>query len=363
MTRFDRYITKRWFFSFIPSLIVLVATYMAGDTVFSMLELVKRGISPSTIAIHFALKAPTIFYQMTPMAALMATLLTLTGMKRSGEMTAIFVSGWGIVRMSAPFLAAAIVVSLFSYYINETVAPGANRISRDLVRTGAGSGGSVVGTERIWLLEGNRIIHVRSTQDEGTVLMEPTVLQFKGKGLRELELRIDAVRARWKNGIWVTDEAYLRSFTDNLVSNTRIVTDSRLPIMIRPEEFHRVRRKPEEMSREELIGYVENLRKAGLPSGWHHVRVYRKSSAAALSLIFTVIALPVGLLVPIRGGVPLGVGLSILLSIVFWSAFSFCLSLGYSELIPAPTAAWAAQAIFLSLGLITLAMVRRPRLT
>ena len=118
-----------------------------------------------------------------------------------------------------------------------------------------------------------------------------------------------------------------------------------------------------EMSREELIGYVENLRKAGLPSGWHHVRVYRKSSAAALSLIFTVIALPVGLLVPIRGGVPLGVGLSILLSIVFWSAFSFCLSLGYSELIPAPTAAWAAQAIFLSLGLITLAMVRRPRLT
>ena len=118
MTRLDRYITGRWFFSFIPSLIVLVAAYMAGDMAFSMLELVKRGVPPSTIAIHFALKAPTMFYQMTPIAALVATMLTLTGMKRSGEMTAILVSGWGIVRFCAPVLTASIVVSLFSYYVN-----------------------------------------------------------------------------------------------------------------------------------------------------------------------------------------------------------------------------------------------------
>ncbi len=363
MNRLDRYITRRWFFSFIPVLIVLVAVYIAGDAAFSMLDLVKRGFSSSTIAIHFALKTPTMFYQMTPIAALMATLLTLTGMKRSGEMTAIFVSGWGIVRFSAPFLAVATAVSLFAYHVNESVAPGANRTSRDLVRTGTGSGGSVVGTELIWLLEGNRIIHIRSAQEEGTVLVEPTILQFKGKGLRDLELRIDALQARWKEGTWVADEAYWRTFTDNMVSETRVLTGSPLPIKIRPEEFNRVRRKPEEMNRGELTRYVANLRKAGLPSDWHHVRIYRKSSAAALSLIFTVIALPVGFLVPIRGGMPLGVGLGIFLSIVFWSAFSFCLSLGYSGLLSAPIAAWAAQAIFLSLGLIALAIIGKPRLT
>ena len=363
MNRLDRYITRRWFFSFIPSLIVLVAAYMAGDMALSMLELVKRSVPPSTIAIHFALKTPTMFYQMTPIAALVATMLTLTGMKRSGEMTAILVSGWGIVRFSTPVLAASIVVSLFSYYVNETVAPGANRISRDLVRSGPGSGGFVVGTERIWLLEGNRIVYIRSAQEEGTVLVEPTVLQFAGKGLRELELRIDAPLARWQNGTWIADEAYLRLFTDNMISETRILANRPLPILVHPEEFHRVRRKPEEMSRAELIRYVANLRKAGLPSDWHNVRIYRKSSAAALSLIFTVIALPVGLLVPIRGGVPLGVGLSIFLAILFWSAFSFCLSLGYSGLIPAPAAAWASQIVFLSLGLIALGVIRRPRLT
>ena len=108
---------------------------------------------------------------------------------------------------------------------------------------------------------------------------------------------------------------------------------------------------------------MENLKIAGLPYNWHHVRIYRKASAAALSLIFTVIALPIGLIVPIRGGIPLGIGLSILLAIIFWSAFSFCLSLGYSGLIPAPAAAWTAQAVFLVLGLLALTAIRRPRLT
>jgi lipopolysaccharide export system permease protein len=116
------------------------------------------------------------------------------------------------------------------------------------------------------------------------------------------------------------------------------------------------------MSRAELIRYVEDLKTAGLPFNWHNVRIYRKASAAALSLIFTILALPVGLMVPIRGGVPLGVGLSILLAIIFWAAFSFCLSLGYTGLLPAPTAAWVAQAVFLFLGLVSLLSIRRPRL-
>jgi lipopolysaccharide export system permease protein len=349
--------------SFFPSLIVLVAVYMAGDTVFTIWDLIKRGLSPLIIALHFALKAPTMFYQMTPVAALLATLLTLTGMKRSGEMTASFISGQGVIRMSVPFLMAALTVSFFSYYVNETIAPGANRISRDLVRNQTGSGSSAVGTERIWLLKGNKVIHIRSVQEKGAVLVEPTVLQFEGKGLRTLELRMDAQRVYWKDGIWFAEEVYLRSFNDGLLSDVQILSDSRIPIPIKPGEFHRVRRKPEEMSRGQLIRYVENLKMAGLPYNWHHVRIYRKASAAALSLIFTVIAFPIGLIVPIRGGIPLGIGLSILLAIIFWSAFSFCLSLGYSGLIPAPVAAWTAQAVFLVLGLLALTAIRRPRLT
>ena len=85
-------------------------------------------------------------------------------------------------------------------------------------------------------------------------------------------------------------------------------------------------------------------------------------SSAAIALIFTVIALPVSFAVPVRGGAPLGTGLSIILALVFWTMFSLSLSLGYAGVIPPPVAAWAAQVLFLFLGMVALMMTKHPRL-
>ena len=259
--------------------------------------------------------------------------------------------------------AIAVVVSLLAFYVTESMAPGANRISRDLVRIGSGPGSSVVGTKRIWLLEGNRVIHIRTVQDEGARLIQPTVLQFEGKGLRNLSLRMDAESAVWEDNAWKAREVVLRQFTDGNLVSSKVLKDQRLPIRIRPDEFYRVRRKPEEMSISELRKYILNLEAAGLPHITHQVSIYLKVSTAAISLIFTVFALPVAFLMPIRGGVPMGLGLSILLVLIFWSFFSLILSLGYAGIIPPPVAAWSAQAVALLLGLAALALIKHPRLT
>ena len=133
-------------------------------------------------------------------------------------------------------------------------------------------------------------------------------------------------------------------------------------IRIRPEEFYKVRRIPEEMSTSELRSYILNLRAAGLPYITHQVNIYQKVSTAVISFIFTVIALPIAFLIPIRGGVPLGLGLSILLVLIFWSLFSLALTLGYTGIISPPLAAWSAQALALVLGLTALALIKHPRL-
>ena len=363
MNRLDRYMIRRWLLFFIPAMVILGAAYLASDAAFTLWEYIRRGLSPTHIAMHYVLKTPNILYQMAPIASLIATLLTMTSMKRSGEMTAVFATGIGGVRMGAPVLAIAVVASLMAFYVTESMAPGANRISRDLVREGSGPGSSVVGTKRIWLLEGNRVIHIRSVQDGGARLTQPTVLQFEGKGLRNLSLRMDAESVVWEDNAWKAQEMVLRQFTDGNLTSSKVLKDQRLPIRIRPDEFYRVRRKPEEMSMSELRKYILNLEAAGLPHITHQVSIYLKVSTAAISLIFTVIALPVAFLMPIRGGVPMGLGLSILLVLIFWSIFSLTLTLGYTGIIPPPVAAWGAQALFLLLGLAALGMIKHPRLT
>lgn len=362
MNILNRYIIKRWSLTFVPALVVLMAAYLASDAVFNLWDFLRRGISPSAIAMHYALKTPNILYEMTPVASLLATLLTLTGLKRAGEMTAMFTTGIGGIRISVPILMVALSISIGSFYLTETLGPGANRMSRELVSKKRGTGASVVGEKRIWLLEGNRVIHISSVQEKGTVLVDPTVLQFEGKGLKQLNLRMDSELASWENGAWITERMILRKFRDGHIAQTRIERDQRLPVRITPEEFYSVRRKPEEMNMGQLRKYIDNLKIAGLDYLNHEVSLHQKPSSAAISLIFTVIALPVSFAVPVRGGTPLGTGLSIMLALVFWTLFSLFLSLGYAGVIAAPVAAWAAQVIFLVLGMTALAMVRHPRL-
>jgi len=362
MNLLDRYITRQWLLYFFPSIVVLVAMFLASDVAFTLWDNIRKGMSPDVIALHYILKTPYILYQAAPIASLIATLLTLTGMKRRGEMTTIFASGTGSFRLSGPILATAFFVSLLSFYLTESIVPSANRISRDLVNKGSGSESSVVGTDRIWLRAGNRVIHIRSVENKGTMLTEPTILQFQDNGLRNLTLRVDAKSAQWDDGEWRAERAYLRKFSGGLLVDTEIIKNERLPIRIHPDEFYRVRRKPEEMSRSQLKKYIRNLRLAGLPYARYDVNFYQKASAAATSLVFTILSLPVAFLVPIRSGVAMGIGLSIFFGAIFWSVYSISLSLGFAGIIPASIAAWSAQVTFLALGLTALALIKRPRL-
>ena len=109
MSLLDRYIARKWFLYFFPSAIVLVAMTLAADIAFTLWEFLRKGLAPNTLALHYILKIPYIFNQSLPVAALLATLLTLTGMKRRGEMTAAFVSGTGIFRFCTPIMTAALV--------------------------------------------------------------------------------------------------------------------------------------------------------------------------------------------------------------------------------------------------------------
>jgi lipopolysaccharide export system permease protein len=362
VTILDRYLVKRWFLYFFPSIIVLVTISLASDVAISLWDLLRKGLSPDILALHYTFKIPYLITQVSSIASLLATLLTLTGIKRNGEMTAVFASGTSIFRLCLPVLAASFFVGLITFYLMESVVPGASRTSRDFVSGKDAATSSVVGTDRIWLREGNRVIHIRSVEDKGTMLVEPTVLQFEDRSLSTLIFRADAVSARWVDNSWKTGRLYFRRFSEGFLTETRILKDERMPIGVKPNDFYSIRRKPEDMTLSQLRRYIGSLKLAGFSYSRYEVYFYRKASAASISIIFTLLSLPVALLVPVRSGVAMGIGVSVLLCAVFWSAYSISLSLGYAGIINGAVAAWSAQAVFFILGQGALLIIRRPRL-
>jgi lipopolysaccharide export system permease protein len=363
MKIFDWYLIKRWFTLFVPTIIVLIFTYLSSDVAIKIWSLLERDIVPSSMILHFLLKLPTILFQMAPLASLLATLLTLTGLKRTGELGALFCSGISGIRIGTPLIIASMFVTGIIFYTSESLVPSANRLSRDIVRSGGAIGHHVVGKSRIWLLEGSHVIHIRNIEDNGQLLIEPTVLYFSGKGLSILRERIDAPQARWEVNHWVMDQAVVRRFENRAIESSEQPQRLIPPIEIRPEEFFRIRRRPEDMNRGELNRYIENLKRAGLHYHQYEVQAHDKTAFALLPLVFCVIALPVGFQVSIRGGAPLGIGLSILLALIFWSMYSLALSLGNSGILPAAFAAWCTGILFTVLGVAALLLKPSPRLT
>lgn len=362
MSLLFRYMMKRWFLLFVPSMLVLISAYIAGDMAITVWNLLREGLSLPQLTLHFILKLPTAFYFLAPMASLLASLLMLTGFKKTGELGAIFYCGSGRFRILVPILAATLAVSLFSLYVNDQIAPAANKVSRDIVRDNSGTTTHLVGTSRIWLLEGSRVIYIRNVENGGTMLIEPTVLKFSDHTLKEMVSRIDAPEAVWTDGRWLMKKGILRNFKDNelqAVEGPGVISPD---IRVTPKEFSIVKRSPEEMTMSELKKYVNNLKKSGFRYRWYEVRIFRKSATAFISFVFGLLALPVGFMVPVRGGVPLGIGLSIMITLAFWSIFTFFLSMGYSGLLPAPVSAWTVNILFLLLGAAALIGCRRPRL-
>lgn len=354
---------RKWTTLFLVSLSALALAYLVSEISLRIWSLSDLDIPVSSLAMHFFLKLPTIAYQIAPVASLIATLLTITGLKQTRELGALCSSGISDLRIGLPLLAASFAVSLLSFYVGETIAPSTLKLSRDITREGKGAGSHLVGTDRIWLLESNRVIHIRNVELDGTLLIEPTILQFSGKGLTRISKRIDAPNATWEDGTWIMENGIIRHFEDGRLTYSEPAARIKTPISIKPEEFFQVRRTPEEMSRGELSRYIENLKYSGLAYHIYEVQMHSRAALALIPLIFGLIALPIGFQVPVRGAAPLGMGISIAITVIYWSFLSLALSLGDSGMIPAVVSAWSANVLFSVLGVLGFAIKRTPRLT
>ncbi len=360
--RLDRFLARRWTGAFLPALGVLLAVYLGGEVATRVWPLLQEGIPAGRIAAHFLLKLPLIFYTMAPVAALLATLLTLTALKKSGELGAMFFSGvrpWDVVR---PLALCALLVTAFTFAINQRLVGAANRASEELVRSNRSGAPTLVGTRGIWLIEGNRILHIRSVEGEGTVLLDPTILTFTGTDFTRLAERMDGEKAVWSGESWRLSGAWTRRFEADSPLPPSGPEEVTLSLGVRPDKFFKVQRWPDEMGQKELAEYIRDLRLTGLPSARHAVRWHRNLAVSLLPLALALVAITVAFRIPLRGGVPVGTAAGLLILLAFWSLYSFTLSLGGTGTIHPALAAWGMPLLLTVAGALSIALSPRVRL-
>ncbi len=338
--------------------------YMIIDFRGQFWKLNARGLPATDIAIYFLSKSPSIINQISPMATLLATILTLGILSRNSEITVMKSSGISVFQISVPILVLSFLISLFSIISGEYLIPYSNKICKKIerYRPGRDNINKLFKRDKIWYFGRNNIYNIDLLDHKKEILHGITILQKDDN--YALSRRIDAKTAVWKKDRWVFQEGTIRSFGrsfgKNLADSISVTgcEEQEIELEEKFRDFTVIIKSAAEMNFAELGKHIEKLKRMGLDYKRYMVDLMAKIAFPLVNFILPLIGIPFSLKTGRSAGMASGVGISIIIGFSYWVAMAFCVSLGHTGLLPPFIAAFGSNIIFSIAGVISIMKIR-----
>ncbi len=350
----DRYILKEFVFAFLYCLTAFILLYIIADLFNYIDEMVRNHVPAKTVLVYYAAFTPTILVQVCPMGVLLATIYTLSTLKKTNEITAMRVSGVSLWRIIMPILFMGAILSIVVFVINDRVVPElmpiASKIRDKDIKQKKKGAKSVIENIAVFAA-GNRIIYARSFDTKRNELKE-VIIHQNDKDQR-LVMKISAQKGSWKNGRWLLEDgnSYNLNGTGHIIGNPKPFRRKWVDLEERPKDFIEKGRQPEFMNYRQLKTYIERFSlKRSSTTRKLLVDLYYKTSLPFLSFVVIFVAAPFAFMIQ-RGGLLVGLGVSILLGLIFYGVCAVTLALGKAGILPPFISAWLASLFFLCAGI------------
>ncbi|MGD2116490.1 MAG: LptF/LptG family permease, partial [Acidobacteriota bacterium] len=201
--------------------------------------------------------------------------------------------------------------------------------------------------DRQWLFGPDRYIYNylhydaanQSLQRLQVFELDPATYQITG--------RLVAQRATYVgDGEWYFEDGWSRSFENGEPIHFERFPEKRLVHFPEgPEYFETEIRPPEQMGYVELAEYIDQVKRSGQLVPELEVQLQSKIAYPAISLVMALVALPFAFRLG-RQGALYGVGLSIVLGMVFLAIYAFFTTLGEAGALPPVVAVWSPNVVF-----------------
>jgi len=334
----------------------LTSLYMLVEFFERVDNLMAQQLSFLIMPRYLAFRLPQILFQILPVGVLMAILLTLGGMARDGELTAMLAGGINLFQIIIPLLCICLGLSLFAGVYQEYLSPVLvqessvllDRINGDKPRTKLLQG-------RIWLAgKQGRFFHLQVVDEEQQCLSGVSV--FEVDEAFRLTRRWDLEECCYRNGFWHLRNGEMWSFDRGIPEAERISQK----VVAWPEEFKdfsRLQKDPAEMGYRELKQYIRRLQEWGYDTAVQMTDLYFKWAFPLACFIFGLLGIPFAARLH-RGVRYISMGLALGVSFVYWIIMYIGVSMAHAGIIPPLAGAWAGNALFGFLGMFLLLRVR-----
>ena len=351
----DRYILKQVTTVFLFG-VALFTVMLEAQNLFVMVRFVMEQNVRSDVMVRLlVLRLPYFIVLSLPMALLLGALLAVGRLSDHNEVVAMRTGGISLGRMAVPVVAAGVLVAAASLVLSEYVVPLADQRYWDEVRRVTGQVQPARGYVLFREEEGARVsvYYARKVSEDGATLEGVVVNQEEAGRLARV---IVANTTRFVDGRWVFEEGVAHELSGGPRLEIRF---KRLVAGIRrtPREILAERKEPADMSIRELRGYINVLRRTGESVARYLVWLHSRIALPVSSVTFALLALPLGLR-PHRSSSSIGLGLTVLIVLLYYTLFTIVVALGETGRLPAALAAWLPNLFVAGVGAVLLWRIR-----
>jgi len=359
MLLIDRYVLKNFFRHLVIALGVLVFLYIIINLFDNLGRYLGRNISARDIFLNYVYLTPSYIALLLPVAAIIGAFFIFGHMTKNRELTALKSSGLDVNHLLLLVFLTGILIAAGAFVFQETVGTWAQtRLVDHRLRKIDKRSAPVSELRRNIFYYGadDWIYYIREyNPDEG--LMRGVTL-WKIGPRQQIVRRIDAESGRF-NGSWSFAKATVRNF--DTLGNETVMSGGlvNMPELLeKPPDFMKRVKPVEEMNILEIYRFVKKRARAGEDVAKEEVELNYRFSFPLITVILLVICLPLSVTLK-KGGVAIGLGISIILAFVYWGLIQSCRAYGVAGLIPPVLAAWLPNIIFFVIAIVMSLGIRR----
>jgi len=350
----DEYLVREFlgmFFLVLMGFVLLMLVF----TFFELIGDILRNHIPLTVVGEYLLNlTPSMLYQITPLAILIAVLIAFGLLNRNSEIVAMKATGISLYRLVIPILSISAVLAVGLFLFDQYYLPQANRRQEALRSTIKGRPPQTfLHPEQKWIFgqpqsgEPNRIFYYQFFDPNAEEFANLSVFEFNPTTFA-LARRIFASRVYWDahKGSWTFQNGWQCNFDGPAQSQYRSFRfTSFSEIHEEPSYFTKENKQSQEMNFGQLDRYIRDLRQSGFDTMRLRVALWHKLAYPLIAVVMAVLAIPFALTMGRRGSLT-GIAVAIAIALAYWVIDGLFGAMGNVNYLPAAVAAWSPDVLF-----------------
>lgn len=353
----ERYISKSVISIFFSTMLVFCFLYILIDLASNLSEVIDRKVPFQILFEYYLSSLPVIVIHTSPIACLIASLLTYSHLNQNNEIIALRTSGMNFWRITKPAIYFGLVVSIFAFWVNERFVPQAT-MSSEAIRNEniiLKSDSERMKQAKIKNLTfyglKNRLYFIDSFDPATYELDGITILgQDEHQNMKE---KIIALKGKWVGVTWKFYQCHVTTFLPSdqgVVENIEYFDEKLMDIKETPQDFLSQRLNVTSMNIRQLHDYIVRFSNSGAKKALNNLRVdlYQKVAFPSRSFAILLVGLPLVMTTGRRKAVTfVSIGIAIAVGFLYYVIEAVGLAFGKGGYLPPLLSAWLAPLIFL----------------